>query len=46
MLGLPVGQHINLSAKLGDELIVRSYTPTTSDDDLGYMDLIVKVSEI
>jgi hypothetical protein len=41
--GLPIGQHIHLSAKIGDDLIIRSYTPVSSDDDYGYVDLVVKV---
>jgi len=43
MLGLPLGQHIYLSAKVNDELVVRPYTPTSSDDDKGYFDLVIKV---
>nr|BAN20783.1 NADH-cytochrome B5 reductase [Riptortus pedestris] len=43
VLGLPIGQHIFLSASINDETIIRSYTPITSDDDYGYMDLVVKV---
>jgi len=43
-LGLPIGQHINLSAKIDGEPIIRSYTPVSSDEDKGYMDLVVKVS--
>lgn len=43
VLGLPVGQHIHLSAKIGDDLIVRSYTPVSSDDDHGYVDIVIKV---
>lgn len=42
-LGLPIGQHIHLSAKIGDELVIRSYTPISSDEDRGYVDLIIKV---
>lgn len=42
-MGLPVGQHIHLSAKINDELVIRSYTPVTSDDDNGYVDLVIKV---
>nr|CAG4645748.1 EOG090X0BKI [Lynceus sp. MCZ IZ 141354] len=42
-LGLPVGQHVYLSARVGEQLVIRPYTPVTSDDDLGYMDLVVKV---
>ncbi len=33
--GLPVGQHIYLSARIGGSLVVRPYTPTSSDEDLG-----------
>lgn len=43
-LGLPIGQHIYLSAKINGDLVVRPYTPTTSDDDKGYFDLVVKVN--
>ncbi|KAF5298586.1 hypothetical protein FQR65_LT09681 [Abscondita terminalis] len=43
ILGLPIGQHIHLSAKIGDDLIIRSYTPVSSDDDHGYVDLVIKV---
>lgn len=43
MLGLPIGQHIYLSAHVNGSLVVRPYTPVTSDDDKGYFDLVVKV---
>ncbi len=33
VLGLPVGQHIYLTAKIGGQLIIRPYTPTSSDED-------------
>ena len=42
-LGLPIGQHIYLSARINGSLVVRPYTPTTSDEDLGHMDLVVKI---
>uniref|UniRef100_A0A672I423 cytochrome-b5 reductase n=1 Tax=Salarias fasciatus TaxID=181472 RepID=A0A672I423_SALFA len=42
-LGLPVGQHVYLSARVGGSLVVRAYTPISSDQDLGYVDLLVKV---
>jgi len=42
-LGLPIGQHIYLSAKVNGSLVVRPYTPVSSDEDLGYMDLVIKV---
>jgi len=43
VLGLPIGQHIYLSARIGGSLVVRPYTPTSSDEDLGHMDLVIKV---
>lgn len=42
-LGLPVGQHIHLSAKINGDLIIRAYTPVSSDDERGYVDLVIKV---
>jgi len=43
ILGLPIGNHLSLVATINGELVVRSYTPVTSDDDVGYMDLVIKV---
>ncbi|KAL6257098.1 hypothetical protein P5V15_012031 [Pogonomyrmex californicus] len=43
VLGLPVGQHVHLTAKVGEEVVIRSYTPVSSDDDRGYVDLVIKV---
>ena len=43
MLGLPVGKHLMISANIDGKLVSRAYTPISSDDDLGYFDLIVKV---
>jgi cytochrome-b5 reductase len=43
VLGLPVGQHIYLTARINDELVKRPYTPTTSDDNQGYFDLVIKI---
>lgn len=43
VLGLPIGQHVHLTAKIGEEVIIRSYTPVSSDDDQGYVDLVIKV---
>lgn len=43
-LGLPIGQHISLKYvdEKGEE-VIRSYTPTSSDEDLGHVDFVVKV---
>lgn len=43
VLGLPVGQHIYLTAHINGELVKRPYTPTTSDDNQGYFDLVIKI---
>ncbi|XP_070494627.1 NADH-cytochrome b5 reductase 3 isoform X2 [Chironomus tepperi] len=43
VLGLPVGQHIHLSVTINGDLVIRSYTPVSSDDDKGFVDLVVKV---
>ncbi|KAF8844093.1 ferredoxin reductase-like C-terminal NADP-linked domain-containing protein [Paxillus ammoniavirescens] len=45
VLGLPIGQHISISADINGKEIMRSYTPTSSDDDLGYFDLLIKSYE-
>lgn len=42
---LPAGQHIYLSARIDGNLVIRPYTPVSSDDDKGYVDLVVKVKE-
>nr|DBA30354.1 TPA: hypothetical protein GDO54_006348 [Pyxicephalus adspersus] len=44
ILGLPIGQHIYLSARIDGNLVVRPYTPVSSDDDKGFVDLVVKGS--
>ena len=44
VLGLPIGQHISVSAEINGKEIMRSYTPTSSDDDLGHFDLLIKVA--
>ncbi|CAI5459477.1 unnamed protein product [Closterium sp. Yama58-4] len=44
ILGLPVGKHLFVCAKVGGKLVMRAYTPTTSDEDgVGYFDLVVKI---
>ncbi|XP_063052107.1 NADH-cytochrome b5 reductase 2 [Engraulis encrasicolus] len=43
VLGLPVGQHVYLSAKVNGSLVVRAYTPVSCDEDKGFVDLVVKV---
>lgn len=44
VLGLPIGQHMSCRGKdsLGDE-VVKPYTPTTLDSDVGYFELVIKM---
>lgn len=42
ILGLPIGQHISIQAEIDGKQVQRSYTPTSSDDDRGFFDLIIK----
>lgn len=43
VLGLPVGKHMFLSATVDGKFVMRAYTPTSSDDEVGYFDLVIKV---
>jgi len=44
VLGLPIGQHIFLSVKIDGNIVIRPYTPVSSDEeDNGYFDLVIKV---
>ncbi|KAI0669968.1 NADH-cytochrome b5 reductase [Trametes maxima] len=45
VLGLPIGQHVSVQAEINGKDIMRSYTPTSSDDDLGHFDLLIKAYE-
>eukprot|EP00798_Chlamydomonas_sp_ICE-L_P021626 gene21626-28630_t len=42
-LGLPCGKHVFLYATIGGETVMRAYTPISNDDDLGRLDLLIKV---
>ncbi|KAG8655595.1 hypothetical protein MANES_04G055700v8 [Manihot esculenta] len=43
-LGLPIGQHMSCRGKdsLGED-VIKPYTPTTLDSDLGYFELVIKM---
>lgn len=43
VLGLPIGQHIHLIATINEENVIRAYTPVSSDENQGYVDLVIKV---
>eukprot|EP00455_Lapot_gusevi_P049482 TRINITY_DN7025_c0_g1_i3.p1 TRINITY_DN7025_c0_g1~~TRINITY_DN7025_c0_g1_i3.p1 ORF type:complete len:319 (-),score=46.21 TRINITY_DN7025_c0_g1_i3:80-952(-) len=42
-LGLPTGKHIIAVANIQGQTVSRPYTPITTDSNLGYFDLLVKV---
>ncbi|ESW09356.1 hypothetical protein PHAVU_009G121000 [Phaseolus vulgaris] len=43
VMGLPVGNHVFLCATVDEKLCMRAYTPTSSVDEVGFFDLVVKV---
>ncbi|KAJ7965621.1 Nitrate reductase [Quillaja saponaria] len=43
VLGLPVGKHIFLCASIDGKLCLRAYTPTSTVDEGGYFELVVKI---
>lgn len=43
VLGLPIGQHVHLVATIDGTVVVRAYTPVSSDDDVGHVELVIKV---
>lgn len=42
ILGLPIGQHVTIAATIDNKEVARSYTPVSSDSDVGYFDLLIK----
>ena len=42
VLGLPTGKHIFLTADVNGELVMRRYTPITSDYDVGHVKFVIK----
>jgi len=43
VLGLPLGKHMLMSANIDGKMVSRAYTPTTTDKEVGYFDLVIKV---
>ena len=41
-LGLPIGRHVSVRAKIGDRFVMRSYTPISEPDAKGHFELLVK----
>lgn len=45
VIGLPIGQHLTVAADIENKTVARSYTPTSSNEDTGHFDLVVKSYE-
>ncbi|KAG8367740.1 hypothetical protein BUALT_Bualt16G0104300 [Buddleja alternifolia] len=44
VLGLPIGQHISCRGKDSQgEVVIKPYTPTTLDSDVGHFELVIKM---
>ncbi|XP_043723250.1 NADH--cytochrome b5 reductase 1 [Telopea speciosissima] len=44
VLGLPIGQHISCKGRDSNgEDVIKPYTPTTLDSDVGYFELVIKM---
>ncbi|PRQ32749.1 putative cytochrome-b5 reductase [Rosa chinensis] len=44
VFGLPIGQHISCRGKDSlNEEVIKAYTPTTLDTDVGYFELVIKM---
>lgn len=44
ILGLPIGQHIQIQAEIDGKNVMHSYTPTSLDEDsTGFFELLIKV---
>jgi nitrate reductase (NAD(P)H) len=42
-LGLPVGKHVYVCASIGGKLCMRAYTPTSSVEAVGHVELLIKI---
>jgi len=42
ILGLPTGKHVFLSDKVNGKMVMRRYTPCSSDDDVGVVRFVIK----
>lgn len=43
VLGLPTGQHVAIKAQVGEQMITRSYTPTSNNFDVGKLVLLMRI---
>lgn len=45
-LGLPIGRHVSVRAKIGENNVMRAYTPCSSPYQAGYFELMLKSYEM
>lgn len=44
VLGLPIGQHVAIKGIIdGQEVVTRSYTPTSNNTDIGRLELLIRI---
>ncbi|KAF5336867.1 hypothetical protein D9611_003347 [Ephemerocybe angulata] len=46
VLGLPIGQHIAVTANINGKNVIRNYTPVSLPTDRGYFELLIKTYEL
>lgn len=42
-LGIPVGQHVRVTAEIDGNKVTRHYTPISSEEDYGFFELLIKI---
>ena len=42
VLGLPIGQHVAITAVVDSQTVTRSYTPVSNNADIGVLELVIK----
>ena len=45
-LGLPIGRHVSVRAKIGENNVMRAYTPCSSPYQVGYFEILLKAYEM
>jgi cytochrome-b5 reductase len=43
VLGLPIGKHVLISARVDDKPVMRAYTPLSTNNDRGVLRMLIKV---
>lgn len=43
VIGLPIGQHVAIKGQVDDQIVSRSYTPTSNNSDPGMLELVIRI---